>query len=289
MQLDVESLRAFLAVLDHGGMTAAAMRLHLTQSAVSWKIRRLEERIGRPLFVRDGRELHLTRVGRDLVPDARQMVQTHDRAVRRLTAETLVGTVRVGSNDEVGAQRLLAIIGRFNATHPGASVEFVTASTVSLSPRLDRGDLDVAVIEVTDDDLRPDDTVLWTEQLVWACSRDWPYVDGSAPMITFDEECFYRRLSEPLLDRAGVDFHVAVTVPSEAGVRAAVAAGLGVAVLGESHVGDDIVEWPRRREIDPLPAVHQIVRTAPGDPADVAQALVGAFRLDLAAPGLTAV
>ena len=54
LHLDVESLRAYLAVLDTGGMTRAAERLGMTQSAVSWKIKRLEERLGRPLLIRDG-------------------------------------------------------------------------------------------------------------------------------------------------------------------------------------------------------------------------------------------
>ncbi len=284
MQLDVESLRAFLAVLDHGGMTAAAERLYLTQSAVSWKIRRLEERIERPLFLRDGRELRPTRVALDLIPDARQIVQTHDRAVRRLASEKLVGTVRVGSNEEVDGERLLALLGQFSQTHPGASVEFVTAATEQLLPQLERGDLDVALIQVVDGDLRPDDTVLWTEQLVWASSRHWRYEEGVVPLVTFGERCFYRPMSEPMLDRAGIDFQVAVSVPSESAVHAAVEAGLGVAVLGEWHLGGEIIEWPRADEVGVLPRVHQIARTAPGDPAAVAAALVAIFDDELLGP-----
>ena len=52
MRLDIESLRALKTVADAGGVTRAAERLHLTQSAVSHKIKRLEDRIGRPLFRR---------------------------------------------------------------------------------------------------------------------------------------------------------------------------------------------------------------------------------------------
>lgn len=277
MHLDVESVRTFLAVLDHGGMTAAAERLHLTQSAVSWKIRRLEERIERQLFIRDGRDLRPTRVALDLVPDARQLVQTHDRAVRRLQTEKLVGTVRVGSNEEVSVRRLLALIGEFSQSHPGASVEFVTASTEELVPLVERGEIDVALVQVVEDDLRPDDTVLWSERLVWATARHWRFTEGEVPLITFGEHCFYRTFSEPMLDRAGIEFNVAVSVPSEPGVHAAVEAGLGVAVLGESHLGGDVIEWPRAGDLDPLPTVHQIARTAPGDPAAIATALVAVF------------
>ena len=84
MQLDIESIRTFLAVLDHGGMTRAAEHLELSQSAVSWKIKRLEAKVGRPLLVRDGHTIRPSFEGRNLIDDARLMVELHDRAVSRL-------------------------------------------------------------------------------------------------------------------------------------------------------------------------------------------------------------
>ena len=70
MQLDIESLRVYLTVLDAGGMTRAAERLHMGQSAVSRKVSRLEERVGQSLLIRDGHTLRPTRAGRALLPDA---------------------------------------------------------------------------------------------------------------------------------------------------------------------------------------------------------------------------
>ena len=80
MQLDIESLRVYLTVLDAGGMTRAAERLHMGQSAVSRKVSRLEERVGQSLLIRDGHTLRPTRAGRALLPDAREMIDIHDRA-----------------------------------------------------------------------------------------------------------------------------------------------------------------------------------------------------------------
>jgi len=106
MNLDVESLRTLLAVLDHGGMTAAAKHLDLSQSAVSWKIKRLEERVGKALLIRDGHSLRPTSEGRALIDDARTIVEVHDRAVCRLRMSELSGTVRLGSNTETRTRRV---------------------------------------------------------------------------------------------------------------------------------------------------------------------------------------
>lgn len=276
MQLDVESLRTFLAVLDEGGMTRAADTLHLTQSAVSWKIRRLEDRVGRPLFVRDGHSLRLSSDGRALVDDARSIVSIHDRAVARLESTELTGTVRLGSNEEVGSTRMAAVLGRFTRIHPSARVEFIIKDSETLRGEVDGGELDVVVVQVGEDELRDDDVILWSDQLRWVTCCETPYANGVVPLITFGENCFYRGLSEPLLESHGIEHAVAFSGPSATGVHAAVTAGLGVAVLSERFVQGDIVEWKRGAELGSLPVVHQIARAQP-ETDELSRALLSAI------------
>jgi len=284
MQLDVESLRTFLAVLDHGGMTRAAEQLHLSQSAVSWKIRRLEDRVGRPLFLREGHSLRLSRDGRALEEDARLIVEVHDRAVSRLESSELSGTVRLGSNEEVAASHMAAVLGRFTRLHPSARVEFVIRDSESLVEQVDAGDIDVAVVQVGEESLRPDDVVLWSDQLLWVTCCETPYQAGVVPLITFGENCFYRPLSEPILDAHGIEHVVAFSGPSATGVYAAVGAGLGVAVLAERFVGGDVVEWKRGASLGPLPVVYQIARSSQ-ERSELTEALLGAFAEELAPIG----
>ncbi len=274
MQLDVESLRTLIAVLDWGSMTRAAQQLGMSQSAVSWKIKRLEQRAGRPLLIRDGHDLRPTRDGRALLDDARAMVEIHDRAVQRLASPEFTGTIRVGSNEEVGASRLAGILGRLKVLHPAATIEFVVDQSRQLAPQLERGRIDVAVIQVTEEEVRPDDIVLWTEELRWATHRDMPYDDGIVPLITYGTNGFYRPVSEPILERHGVRYRYTITAPTSTNVRAAVEAGLGVAVLGERFLGDDVVEWSRAADLDPLPRSCQIIRTVDGEHSEIAQALI---------------
>ncbi|WP_040491162.1 LysR family transcriptional regulator [Ilumatobacter nonamiensis] len=285
LQLDVESLRTLLAALDHGGMTRAAERLNMSQSSVSWKIKRLEERIGRPLLIRDGHTLRPTRDGRALIPDARALVEIHDRAASRLQSSELTGTVKLGSNEEVDAAHMASLLGRFKWAHPNASIEFIIDYTTNLARGVDRGELDVAIMQVAEANLRPTDRVLWSDRLLWVTSHANATDDaGPVPLITFGEQCFYRSLSEPDLNAANIDHLVAFSASTTRGVRAALAAGLGVAVLGSRHLGDDIIEWPRSSELPELPLVHQIARTVPGEAPAVATALVDAIAGELLSP-----
>ncbi len=274
LQLDVESLRTLLAVLDHGGMTRAADHLDMTQSAVSWKIKRLEERVGRPLLIRDGHALRPTRDGRELIDDARALVEIHDRAAARLLSSELTGTVRLGSNGEVNPAVMASLLGRFKRGHPGSTIEFIIDFSENLMERVDRADLDVAVLQVDDSRLRPTDRVLWSDRLCWVASCEPIEFGDPLPLITFGEHCFYRSLSEPDLVSAGIDSTVAFSASTIAGVQAAITAGLGVGVLGSSYVGGDIVPWEGAADLPELPMVHQVARTVPGEPAAVATALI---------------
>lgn len=91
--MDWASLNAFVAVADHGGFSAAAAQLHLTQPAVSKRIALLESSLGARLFDRLGRQVLLTEAGRLLLlPRARQMLAEADagRGVRTSEATRAV-------------------------------------------------------------------------------------------------------------------------------------------------------------------------------------------------------
>ncbi len=277
MQLDVESLRTFLAVLDHGGMTAAAKELHTSQSSVSWKIKRLEERIGRPLLLRDGRTLRPSFDGRNLIDDARLIVETHDRAADRLQCSDLTGAVRLGADEEVATSHMADLLGRFKRLHPNTAVEFIIDASQRLPGRLERGEIDVAVFQMHGADILPTDAVLWTEELHWITSSNARHDGDTVPLIAFGEDCFYRDLAEPVLDAAGIGHHVVFSGQSSSAVRAAVDAGLGVAVLSTRYITDDMVIWDRSDTIEPLPDVYQVARAAPGPLDPVVEALYQAI------------
>ena len=100
------------------------MHLGLSQSAVSWKIKRLEDKVGRPLLVRTGHSLRPTRDGALVMEEARRIVEAHDELVDRLSRSDLTGRVRLGATEEVSSVCVSAVLAGFNRRHPEAWVEF---------------------------------------------------------------------------------------------------------------------------------------------------------------------
>src|SRR5258705_6007506 len=93
--IDVDQLRTFIAIVETGSFTKAAEVVHKTQSAVSMQMKRLEERLGKPIFARDGRASKLTQDGDPLLHYARRLIQIHLQALARLHYAELAGPVRL--------------------------------------------------------------------------------------------------------------------------------------------------------------------------------------------------
>lgn len=281
MQLDIESLRVFLAVLDHGGMTKASQRLNLGQSAVSRKMQRLEDRVGRPLLIRDGHTLRPTRDGRALLADARQMVELHDRSVARLTSSDLTGTVKLSCNGEIDTVQIAALLGTFKRRHPGATVEFTLDHSGGLVEFVDTGEIDLAVFEVKATEKRPTDIELWTDDLVWVTSECCPFNEGTVPLIDFGVHCYYNEFTHKGLADAGIDFQLVFSAASSLDVRAAVQAGIGIAAMSSRYLGGDVIEWQPPIPVAPLPQMTQIIRSVPGERPDAVAALIETIKSEL--------
>jgi DNA-binding transcriptional LysR family regulator len=248
---------------------------------VSWKIKRLEAHVGRALLVRDGHDIRPTLDGRELLTDARNIVAIHDRAAARLSSSQLTGRVRFGTNVELTASNVAALLSRFNLAHPGASVEIVATGSLELMRLLDDGHLDVATLQVTEHELRSTDEIVWEDPLRWVTSWAWPFEEGDVPIVGFTTGCSSYAHGLRGLDRAAIGHTAAFSGASTAAVREAVAAGLGVALLGEGVIDDDVVEWRRGSELAPPPPAYQVVRAAPGERRDIASALLDMLVADL--------
>ena len=118
--MDWASLAAFVAVAEHGGFSAAAGQLHLTQPAVSKRIAALEQSLQARLFDRLGRQVVLTEAGRALLPRARQMLAEAEAARRALQdlGQDIGGRLSLATSHHVGLHRLPALLRHFTALHP---------------------------------------------------------------------------------------------------------------------------------------------------------------------------
>ncbi|MEM8706619.1 MAG: LysR family transcriptional regulator [Actinomycetota bacterium] len=264
VRLDVESLRVFRELVAAEGFTAAAERLGVTQSAVSHKIRRLEERIGLDLLLRDGQSFILTADGRDLLAHAEAIVDAHDRAVDSLQRSTVSGTVRLGCNEEVAATQLAEVASRFGRTHPEVALEIRVRDSAVIAEWVDAGEIDVALIQVLDtgDAVRPSDDVWRRDELTVVQAADAD-LDGVAevPLISFGPQCLYEPWFASAMADVGRSHRTVMECPSIQGVQAAVTAGLGVAVLNTPHITDGMRPWSGLGQLA-LPPVAFVLRSA---------------------------
>ncbi len=266
----------FQAVVSTGSFTEAAAQLSLTQSAVSWKMKRLEERLGVPLLTRDGRQIALTEFGEELLVHAGRIVGAHDEAVDSLYKSQLEGTVKLGTNDEIEAGEVARVASGFRRRHPMVRLHHRVGLSAPIGQQLKSGDLDVAIIQTLEPE--PNDRVLWTDQLQWVCSPSYVDTEGDiVPLITFGANCIVRPLTIDALNNAGIDHFSAFEAENSVAVWAAVSANLGVAVMNERNSLNEHRVWTREGLEPRLPEVSYVIRVNSRSRSAAVRALVDEF------------
>jgi DNA-binding transcriptional LysR family regulator len=233
--LDIDQLRSFVAIADTGSFTRAAEVVHKTQSAVSMQMKRLEERVGRPVFERDGRASRLTEDGERLLDYARRIVRLNAECVASFNEADLTGRVRLGLPDDYAECYLPEILARFARSNPRAEVTVVCEPTPNLLDRIQGGDLDLAII--THVDRRGPSEIVRVEQLLWvASSRHGVHNETPVPLALGRPTCEWRQSATGALEGIGRPFRVLFVSWHSIAVGAAVNAGLAVSVLPESAI-----------------------------------------------------
>ncbi|MCZ8182345.1 LysR substrate-binding domain-containing protein [Rhabdaerophilum sp. SD176] len=233
--LDNDHLRTLIAIAETGSFTRAADIVHKTQSAVSMQIRRLEERIGRDLFEKEGRAARLTEDGERLLDYAYRMIRLNDEAVASFRGERLTGRVKLGVPDDYAERYLPQILARFTASNPGIEVLVVCEPTPCLIANLQSMELDMAII--THSDKRAVGEIIREERLLWVTSqRHCTHEARPVPLALGRDTCNWREAAVTRLKRRNVPHRILYTSWNSAAVGAVVLAGLSVSVLPESAV-----------------------------------------------------
>lgn len=280
--LDLELLRAFVAVVDGGGFTRAAQRLHRTQSTVSQQIKRLEARLDAPLLERNTRGFALTERGDLLLAYARRLLALNDEALAAVAQTRLSGKLRIGAAQEVADGGLADMLAHFSRLHPGIRLQVRVAANQRLVEAVERGELDLAVaFREPSREGAADETVMARMRRVWVAAPSLRLLKGEAvPLVLYEPPCLFRDAALKALEAAGLPWRVALTTPSLSGIRAAVRAGLGVAVRTERWLEPD--QGRLRDELPALPDVELALLCAETAEPTLAERLRTALRESLA-------
>ncbi|MCF8511134.1 MAG: LysR family transcriptional regulator [Rhodobacteraceae bacterium] len=233
--LDSDLMRSFLAVADSGSVTIAAARLYRTQSAVSLQIKRLEDSLGQPLFLRQARGVELTPRGEQLLPYARKVVALLDQAAIALREKTLVGPVRVGIPDEYSGTVLPRVLAAFDERHEGVEVSVRVDHSSAQVRALEADEIDLAVIY--DWDYVQDGEVLCIDPTVWVTSETHQqHLRHPVPVAVYFKSEWSREFAEAGLTRQRIDWRPAWSCDMAGGFRVAVINGMAVAPLSRSTI-----------------------------------------------------
>lgn len=237
--LDIDALRAFVTVAETGGFTAAADRLGRTQSAISVKIKKLEDVLGRRVFDRTSRSLAITQDGELLLGYARRLLDLNDETVRRFAEPAAEGELRLGVADYFLSDHLPRVLSQFAKIYPRLRIEVRVGLCGELVAGLESGDLDLVISRRDAGETRG--RAIWREPLRWVAAPTLDLsTDAPLPFCALPAPCVFRNRGLAALGEAGRAWRVVYTSTSVMGVQAAVRAGLGIAVLSESTVPEGV-------------------------------------------------
>ncbi len=232
VMLDLDQLRTFVAIAETGSFTRAAEVVFKTQSAVSMQMRRLEERIGKPIFARDGRASRLTEDGERLLGYARRMVRLSDETVAAFDETELSGSVRLGTPDDYADRFLPEVLARFSRSNPRVEVSVICEQSTELIKHARTGDLDLAIVTYCGDG--PVE-VIRNEPLLWVASSQHCAADEEIlPLALSRPPCLWRNAAVDALSGVGRKYRILYQSANSTAISAAVLAGLAVTVLAES-------------------------------------------------------
>ena len=267
--MELRHLRTIEAIARHRSLTKAGEELHLTQSAVSQQIRRLEQELGIEAFRRTSRSVELTAEGRVILGYAERVLAEVDGLQSELEEFTglLRGELRIGGVYPTGPYDLFGMLADFRAAHPEIAIHMVEDTQDNLLAALRSDELDCAFTALDPDALGDEftATLLSEEELVVAlptghplCAR--PHVTfeelAAEDLIAYRENSALRRRLEQAMTALDLEPRKPFICTEMAAVRGLASKGLGLAVIPRSvaeepgppielrPIGPERLTWP---------------------------------------------
>ncbi|KAA1400165.1 LysR family transcriptional regulator [Aeromicrobium ginsengisoli] len=171
--MEIRQIECFLAVSESLSFRVAGESLGIGQPAVSGQVARLERELGQRLFERTSRVVRLTPAGQRLVPEARSILASVDRARAAVAVPGEPVSLRLGSSTGLG-QRLDLLLETMNRTDPDVSVELGTYATTTRLDRVRSGQLDAAFVRGVETAAGLDVIPVWDDPLLVAMPTTHP-------------------------------------------------------------------------------------------------------------------
>jgi DNA-binding transcriptional LysR family regulator len=250
--LEIRQLKAFVVIAETGTFTAAALRVHVTQAAISMQIRQLENEVGAKLFVRAPRHVILTEAGEHLLQRAQQILREHDAAIEEIAelAGAERGRLRIGSASAmVLTDPLPKILKEIRQQHPQAEISVMSGTSEALVDQILKGELDLAFVSLPVEARGIQTERLSEDQLVAIASPSHrlgkqrtvsAYTLAGEKLILGERGGNTRRLIDQFFAEAGVSLKVAMELSRQAAIKRMVEEDMGVGIVPLQSVREDV-------------------------------------------------
>lgn len=250
--MEIRQLRAFVAIAESGTFTAGALRVHVTQAAISMQIRQLETEIGAKVFVRAPRHVILTEAGEQLLRRARHILREHDAALDEIAelAGAERGRLRIGSASAmVLTEQLPTILKELRKQHPAAEIAVTSGTSEVLVDQILAGEVDVAFVSLPVDERGIKTERLSDDQLVAIASPRHKlakqrtisaYTLAGERLILGERGGNTRRLIDQFFAQAGVSLRVAMELSRQQAIKRMVEEDMGVGIVPLQSVRDEV-------------------------------------------------
>lgn len=250
--MDTQALAAFIEVADSTSFTRAAERLHLSQPAISKRLKVLEDQIGQRLFDRIGRSVLLTDAGRALLPHARRVIQTLEdgrRALSQLQGR-ISGRLSIGTSHHIGLHRLPPVLKRYVNDYPDVDLDLHFMDSEDACEAVLAGKLEIGIVTLP---LQPlanlDSGLVWHDPLAVVVAPNHPLAGkrririedlAHHPAVLPDEDTYTHRIIRAELQIRGVAPRVRLATNYLETLKMLAAIGLGWSVLPVSMIDDSV-------------------------------------------------
>ena len=252
--LDLTALRSFVTVAETGGVTKAAQQLHLTQSAVSMQLKRLELSLGQPLLDRSGRGVALTNQGEQLLSYGRRMLALNDEVMARMTDDAFQGEIRFGVPADIVFPNIPHVLQRFDRAYPRVRVNLFSSNTRKLKAMIESGDLDlILTTEVT---CGAQGETISRQRLVWVGAPGGTAFRARPLRLAFERACLFRPWVQRALDARGIAWEMAVDTNATRTVEASVSADLAVHAMLECAISPHLEPISHGSTLPDLPSTR---------------------------------
>ncbi len=250
--MEIRQLRAFIAIAELGTFTAGALRVHVTQAAISMQIRQLENELGAKLFIRAPRRVMLTEAGEQLLHRARQILRDHDAALDEIAelAGAERGRLRIGSASAMVTTDVLPkLLNEVRNQHARAEITVASGTSEALVEQILAGELDVAFVSLPVEARGINTERLIQDHLVAIASPRHAlakqrtvsaYTLAGEKLILGERGGNTRRLIDQFFEQAGVTLQVTMELSRQAAIRRMVEADMGVGIVPLQSAAEEV-------------------------------------------------